>query len=107
MVCSSLTFAHYTSLEKLASDKHYSLFGLLSMMKKKSLMTLTPEVKVMILLHLLLTKRPNKLEHLCMASLSRLIQHWFVKPGAYLREEHLKGSSHRLALASLTHIIPD
>jgi hypothetical protein len=49
MVCSSFTFAHYTSLEKLARDKNSSLFGLLSMMKKKSLMTLTPEVKVMIL----------------------------------------------------------
>jgi hypothetical protein len=35
MVCSSFTFAHYTSLEKLARDKNSSLFGLLLMPKKK------------------------------------------------------------------------
>ncbi len=46
----------------------------------------------------------NKLECLCLASISSLVYCLFSKPGAYLSVEHLKYSSVGSVLALLTNI---
>ncbi len=77
------------------------------MSKKECLITLTLGVKVMTIFVFATYGVTTEARLIEPGKPFQPRPHWWAMPGSSLRGEHLKGTSHSLALASLTHIIPD